>query len=519
MTNGPTNKLVKSRDTRTGSPQNLKEAEVLFDAHNTENIDYPVLPQSQSPAPHLPEVLFSTQEQVAQVGGRLQNFWKVWQQLGADPWVVSTIREGYAIEFLQSPPLSSTPIYNLNSQHPQVRVEIEKMIQKGALEKVQNPNSPGFYSRIFVVPKKTGDLRPVIDLKLLNTFLKPKPFKMETPQSIRRGLKKGMWVFSIDLKDAYFHIPIHPASRKYLRICLDQDVYQFRALPFGISSAPWLFTKIFKQIAVILRNRNISIHQYLDDWLNKQWSLQESLRDRECTLQICQKAGCIINWDKSDLEPTQKFVFVGVQFDLKEDLVSPAEEKWSRLQNKAKTFLQDKLVPAQSWESLLGLLNQLEEYVPWGKIHIRPIQYNLHHCYSPKNHPHHHPVPVWQQTIAALQWWIDKNNFFKGLPIHSPQYQYRICTDASMEGWGAHLGQSKIYGSWSQLEKSFHINRLEMRAVRLALIEFDLPPHSIILVSSDNATTVAYINKQGGTRSLSLMRETYLLFNLLQSKD
>ena len=222
------------------------------------------------------------------------------------------------------------------------------MIQKGALEKVHNPNTPGFYSRIFVVPKKTGDFRPVIDLKLLNTFLKPKPFKMETPQSIRRALKKGMWVFSIDLKDAYFHVPIHPASRKYLRICLDQEVYQFKALPFGISSAPWLFTKIFKQIAVILRNQNISIHQYLDDWLNKQWSLQESLRDRETTLQICQRVGCIINWDKSELEPTQKFMFVGVQFDLEEDKVCPAEEKWPRLDKKAKTFLQKDLIPAQA---------------------------------------------------------------------------------------------------------------------------------------------------------------------------
>ena len=250
---------------------------------------------------------------------------------------------------------------------------------------------------------------------------------------------------------------------------------QFKALPFGISSVPWLFTKIFKQIAVILRNRNISIHQYLDDWLNKQWSLQESLRDRESTLQICQQRGCIINFDKSDLEPTQKFVFVGIQFDLKEDLVRPAEEKWSHLECKVMVFLQNKLVPAQSWESLLGLLNQLEEYVPWRKIHIRPIQYNLHHCYSSKNHPHHHPVPVWQQTIIALQWWINKDNFFRGLPIHLPQYQYGICTDTSMEGLGAHLGQSKIYGSWSQLEKSFHINRLEMTAVRLALVKFELP--------------------------------------------
>ena len=47
-----------------------------------------------------------------------------------------------------------------------------------------------------------------------------------------------MWIFSIDLMDASFHIPIHPSSRQYLRICMGKQVFQFKTLPFGISSAP-----------------------------------------------------------------------------------------------------------------------------------------------------------------------------------------------------------------------------------------------------------------------------------------
>ena len=71
--------------------------------------------------------------------------------------------------------------------------------------------------------------------------------------------------------------------------------------------------------------------------------------------------------------------------------------------------------------------------------------------------------------------------------------------------------------SWSQQEQSLHINILEMRAIRYALIQFNLPTNSIILVSLDNSTSVACVIKQGGTRSLTLMKETYLLF-LLQRK-
>ena len=62
--------------------------------------------------------------------------------------------------------------------------------------------------------------------------------QMETTASIRRSIPPGTWTVSIDLMDAYLHIPIHPASRKFLRLSLEGTVYQFRALPFTISTAP-----------------------------------------------------------------------------------------------------------------------------------------------------------------------------------------------------------------------------------------------------------------------------------------
>ena len=117
---------------------------------------------------------------------------------------------------------------------------------------------------------------------------------------------------------------------------------QFRALPFGISSAPWLFTKVFKQLAIILRKTCIAIHQYLDHWLNKSVVQGEVLSlcllDRDSTL-LCQQAGCLINLNKSELNLTQRFEFVGVHFDLQQGLVCPATEKMDRLMSKVSQFL------------------------------------------------------------------------------------------------------------------------------------------------------------------------------------
>ena len=108
---------------------------------------------------------------------------------------------------------------------------------------------PGFYGRIFVVPKSSGGWRPVLDLSSLNRFLLVLHFRMETPRSIRDAMHPNDWAVSIDLKDAYFHILVHPADRKFLRFVWKDRVFQFKALPFGLAPAPWLFTKIARGLS------------------------------------------------------------------------------------------------------------------------------------------------------------------------------------------------------------------------------------------------------------------------------
>ena len=109
--------------------------------------------------------------------------------------------------------------------------------------------------------------RPVIDLNRLNTFLHVEKFKMETPESIRTSLIPGEWLSSIDLSDAYLHIPIHPNSRKCLRFCHRSQVFQFTSLPFGLAIAPHIFSMIVKEVKLMALSRGLRLHQYLDDWL------------------------------------------------------------------------------------------------------------------------------------------------------------------------------------------------------------------------------------------------------------
>ncbi|KAK7101733.1 hypothetical protein V1264_020070 [Littorina saxatilis] len=75
---------------------------------------------------------------------------------------------------------------------------------------------------------------------------------METPTSVRDALRPGDWVTSIDLTDAYFHILIHPSDRKWLRFLWGEKMFQFRALPFGLSLAPWIFTMVVPDLFTLL---------------------------------------------------------------------------------------------------------------------------------------------------------------------------------------------------------------------------------------------------------------------------
>ena len=104
----------------------------------------------------------------------------------------------------------------------------------------------------------------MIDLSLLKNFIKIPKFKMDTQQKIVSSLKKGRWVYSLDLKVAYLQIPIHPGSRKYLRIEFQGTVFQFTSLPFGISMALWLFTKMAGVVKDLFHKDGFSLFQYMN---------------------------------------------------------------------------------------------------------------------------------------------------------------------------------------------------------------------------------------------------------------
>jgi hypothetical protein len=161
------------------------------------------------------------------IGGRLSKYWEEWDKIGADNWVLKTLKEGYRIPF--SPLLTITPVTRIHYMQDPVRrkfleLAVKEMEEKAAIEIVSSPD-PGFYSRIFLVPKPGNKWRPIRSLGSQLPHTVPN-LQDGDPRVYPQDL-------SLDLKDTYFHVPIHPESRRYLRFLHQGGVWQFKACPSG----------------------------------------------------------------------------------------------------------------------------------------------------------------------------------------------------------------------------------------------------------------------------------------------
>ena len=112
---------------------------------------------------------------------------------------------------LRSHPLLFHDFWHFNikaasAHHPVIQKEVDELLAKGAIEPYSG--GAGFYSSMFVVPKHTGGLHPILNLKHFNCFMHIPSFKMPTLKNVWQLIQQGDFAFSIDLQDAYLHVPI-----------------------------------------------------------------------------------------------------------------------------------------------------------------------------------------------------------------------------------------------------------------------------------------------------------------------
>lgn len=442
--------------------------------------------------------------------------------------MLDCLKNGYAPEFAQGKPALTDQWWLYESAGGKspgekgslLQQHVDELLAKEAVEVVRDKHSRGFYSHLFLVPKKNGQHRPVINLRELNQYLVIPRLSMETTGSVAAAVQPGDWATSIDLADAYFHVPILPAFRKYMRIVVNGKVYQFKALPFGLSTAPLVFTKILEPLATLLHSQGVHMHRYLDDILIRSNSKDQCQLWTEQILQLLFTLGLGVNLEKSDMIPSQDFTYIGIRFQTDRAIMVPPDDRIAKIRSLGLDLIKGGGAPASTWLSLIGLLGSAEKQVPLGRLHIRPIHQCLREQFLIGVHPLGILVNHNEEVVAAIKWWTTDTNLQKGQPLGQFKPDIVMHSDASLQSWGAHAPQFQVSGNWSQLESQWSINALELLAVVKALQRAPTSWYGKkLMVASDNTSAVAYMNHQGGTRSFRLMEATAQLFQVLQDKQ
>ena len=449
-------------------------------------------------------------------------FWQNWAML-EDPFVSNILRFGYRLPILRPPPLTSTPrtLDYSECQTDLLAANIAILLEKRAIEVVHHPaNHPGFYSPIFLVPKKDSDkMRMIHNMAYFNEFFLEPPahFRMVSLEQIRSKLQPLDWMISLDLQDAYLHVPIFEGHRKFLRFFFNGTHYQWRVLPFGISSAPWLFTRITQPIVSFLHQRGIDFDPYIDDCFMAAHQRPLLLRQRDFTLSLLQQLGWIINEEKSQLTPARRLVFIGGLFLTDQDLLTVPLDRWNKIQAAVQRGLKQPL-KLREWQSILGLLTSAQDLTRRGRLMIRPLQRFIRPFIQRDalNARIHLPVHLHR----FLEWWTEESNVFVGVSLSEFVAEREMFVDASLQGWGAHLTDQTVSGLWPVDQQRWHINNLEMEATILAIQHWlPLLHDSNLLIASDSSAVVWTIRNQGTTRSLLLLEQAFRLFHLLDSHN
>lgn len=375
--------------------------------------------------------------------------------------------------------------------------EIKSMLDMGVIEEVDHhPNE--YISPIFIVPKKSGEYRMILNLKNLNQFVEYHHFKMETFESALKLVKPDMYFASTDIRHGYYSVPIAEEDQVKLRFTFKGKIYQYKVLPNGISCAPKQFTKLMKPVYAALRRLGHKNSGYIDDSLLMGDTYMECTDNIFDTVHLMTSLGFMIHKKKSVLIPTRKITFLGNNIDSEKMIVTLPDEKVQKIVQACLNLHKQSKARIRDVAHVLGLLVSSFSAVEFGPLFYRCMEREKIQALKYQAGNYDSFMWITQSMKRELSWWIE-NLSEQERHISHGNPNIIITSDASAFGWGAVCNDLKIGGRWDDNEAQNHINYLELLAISHAIKAFcKANSHIHVQVRSDNTCAIAYINNMGG---------------------
>ena len=283
-----------------------------------------------------------------QIQGRLKACSHVWREIGASPWVLDVVDNGYKLPLIDDalpPPHAGGGNHaGSNTYGDWLERAVGELVTMGALK--PSAVRPRVISPLDVIPKadyhetdNPDRLRMVLDTRWLNEYQQKIKFKYDDLNNSREMFSEGDGLFSIDFTSGYYHVDVHPEHQCLLGIEVNGKWYVFASLPFGVRDACRAFTLMVRApVEFLRRTRGTRVLPYIDDLLFDLpcgWSAAQQEAERDFIVALFRRLGWLVG-DKSELDITTEKKMIGWIVDtVAMDVLAAAEarrasSRWSR---------------------------------------------------------------------------------------------------------------------------------------------------------------------------------------------
>jgi hypothetical protein len=456
-----------------------------------------------------------------------------WRLSKAPPQVIDYIKDGHKLPWISKP----AKFHHGVSKCPEgLKVGWQELkaryLQNGAIKQV---NCTGYTSRSFLIPKKGGGLRLIVDLRFINQHVRKYNCRYESLKNLQALAKKGYHMVSFDLQDAYQCVAIHEDDQSFLSFCVDGEYFACSALPFGYTNSPYVFTKVARHFTQLLRAADIPptseanvldlqdvdppfVLAYLDDFLVVAKSPEACRAAVAKVLAICEFLGLRLKLSKCQLEPTQVLEHLGMVIDFEQGTFTLSAVREAKVKKAAKDVLMaaarnKRVVQLKALQQFTGLAQSCKLAVPLADHFLRSLYNDMALPFRPGY------AKLAHQSMSDLKFWVTLAPHNVGAPIWQPPAEMRIYTDASSYAFGAILADGTAVSiPWEGDELKLHINLQELLAVVKVLSVCEEVHGCVIQLCVDNMCVVHWLAGMSAKcpAAQSLLRH---LVSLLQAKQ
>ncbi len=264
------------------------------------------------------------------VKGKLKEKFSFWKSINANKFILQVIDHGYKIPFIETP---KSVIFDNNKtaldNEDFVLSSIAELLACGSIK--QSDAVPHVVSPLSVATNASGKKRLILDLRYVNSHLFKDYIRFDDWRSFEHFLIPDAFCFKFDLKSGYHHVDIFDPHQTFLGFSWKRNgkcyYFVFTVLPFGLSVAPFVFTKLLRPLVSYWHSYGVKICVYLDDGLGIDSNYNQAIEHSVFVRETLRKAGFVSNEEKSQWNPVRNLTWLGITLDLSENVLFIKNER------------------------------------------------------------------------------------------------------------------------------------------------------------------------------------------------